>query len=75
MESAVRELDVGPLGGCVAAPNPVQRAVVLWSFQMSAYSSRVCGVVEEGWEQAEDPFAPITHHLFHRATIIAPLLW
>lgn len=75
VESAVVELGVVPLGGCVAAPNPVQRAVVLWSFQMSAYSSRVSGVVEGGWEPTEDPFAPIIHHLFHKATIIAPLLW
>ncbi len=64
-----------PQEGGVAGPNSVQQAILLWTFQMCAYGSRVCGVVGEAWEVAEDAFAPIIHHAFNKATVSAPLLW
>lgn len=63
-----------PDGG-VAGPNTVQQAILLWTFQTSAHRNRVCGIVGEGWDVAEDPFAPTIHRLFNKATISAPLLW
>ena len=59
----------------VSGPNVVQQAIIFWTFQLSAYTSRVRGVVGGAWQGVDDPFAPIIHHLFNKATISAPLLW
>lgn len=56
-------------------PNPVQQAILFWSFQLSAFCTRVKEVVGEGWTVTEDPFAPIIHRIFTKGTISAPVLW
>ena len=58
-----------------SGPNPVQQAILLWTFQQSAYESRVKGVVGEGWESPEDPFAPIIHASFSKGSVNASPLW
>lgn len=77
MKSAAEQLgqegvaDARGVGGA----NSVQQAIVLWTFQLPAHKQRVSGVVGEDWDMAEDPFSPIIHHTFNKATISAPLLW
>lgn len=74
--AAVEQLTkLHPQEGGVAGPNPVQEAILLWTFQLSSLACRVRGVVGEGWEVAEDPFVPIIHRVFNNTTITAPLLW
>lgn len=58
-----------------SGPNVVQQAILLWTFQQCAYESRVRGVVGEGWEIPEDPFAPIIHASFSKGTVNASPLW
>ena len=64
----------------LVAPNPLQRAVLFWSFQQAAHASRVEGVVGEGWgegrgEEEEENFSPTIYRQFDKNTIHAPLLW
>ena len=57
------------------APNSLQEAILFWTFQVSAFATRVRGVVGEGWAPADDPFTPIVHHVFNKTNITAPFLW
>ena len=59
----------------VTGPNAVQQAILLWTFQLCAFASRVRGVVGEGWDTPEDSFAPIVHANFSKTTVNAPPLW
>ncbi len=58
----------------VAGVNVLQEAVLMWSWQTSAFTTRVKGVVGPGWAEFEDPFTPQQHQQFHSNTITAPLL-
>ncbi len=55
-------------------PNAVQKAVLFWTFQMSARLERVGGVRDEAVESAEDYFAPITYQEYQRGNISATAL-
>ena len=61
--------------GVLMEPNSVQKSILLWTFQSSSFATRVKGVVGEDWENKDDPFTPIIHHIFNKNTITAPLLW
>lgn len=55
-------------------PNTVQEAILFWTFQQSALDARVRGVASEDWVGHDDQFAPITHRVFFRGSVSAPLL-
>ena len=58
----------------MAHPNVLQEAILMWSWQKSAFNNRVKGVVSSEWAEFEDPFTPLKIQQFHGGTIKAPLL-
>ena len=60
--------------------NILHEAMLLWSFQQTAHTRRVRGVVREGWgvgqaeEESEENFSPTIYGQFDRSVIQAPLL-
>jgi len=63
-----------PADGGVAYPNVLQEAILMWSWQKSAFRTRVERMVGPEWAEFEDPFTPLKLQQFHSSTIKAPLL-
>ena len=59
--------------------NILHEAILFWSYQQTAHTSRVRGVVGEGWgegrgEEEEENFSPTIYERFDKNTILAPFL-